>query len=288
MIQSMTGFSNISCELENLHINLELRAVNHRYLDIQIRQPEELRPLETLLREKIQNKIQRGKVECRINTQALTSQNTQLTLNYILLENLIKVNENILSKNATLIPLSVAEILKFPNIQQQNELDPETFRRFILALLDDALVDFCASRLREGEKLQQHLTERLTQAENIVANMAQLMPTLLNTHYEKLHKRLKEALSEISDDRIKQEFVLFMQKADIDEELSRLSTHLTEVGRIIKQKGPVGKRLDFLMQELNREANTLGSKAIATECTQASVELKVLIEQMREQIQNIE
>ena len=288
MIQSMTGFSNISCDLENLHINLELRAVNHRYLDIQIRQPEELRPFETLLREKIQNKIQRGKVECRINIQPLNSQNTQLILNYTLLENLIKVNNNILSKDATLIPLSVAEILKFPNIQQQNELDPEVLQQHILTLLDDALVDFCASRLREGEKLQQHLAERLARSENIVANMAQLMPTLLDAHYEKLHKRLKEALTEISDDRIKQEFVLFMQKADIDEELLRLRTHLTEVGRIIKQKGAAGKRLDFLMQELNREANTLGSKAIATECTQASVELKVLIEQMREQIQNIE
>ncbi len=288
MIQSMTGFSNISCELENLHISLELRAVNHRYLDIQIRQPEELRPLENQLREKIQNKIQRGKVECRINIQPLSCQSTSLILNSNLLDNLLKLNQDRLKKKKTLTRVSVAEILKFPQIIQQNETDPEIFQKTIFELLDNALNDFCASRIREGEKLSDHLSQRLQAMSKIVVNVEQHMPTALDAYHEKLQTRLKEALAEIHDDRIKQEFVLFMQKSDIDEELSRLKTHITEVTRILTQKGSVGKRLDFLMQEMNREANTLGSKSISSEVTQASVELKVLIEQMREQIQNIE
>ena len=288
MIQSMTGFSNTSCELENLHITIELRAVNHRYLDIQIRQPEELRPLENLLREKIQNKIQRGKVECRINIQLLSGQSTSLILNSNLLDNLLKLNQDILAKDNTLTPLSVAEILKFPQILQQNEIQPEIFQETLLNLLDKTLEDFCATRLREGEKLADHLSQRLQAMGEIVANVEQHLPTALDAYHEKLQTRLKEALEEIHDDRIKQEFVLFMQKSDVDEELSRLKTHITEVSRILNQKNSVGKRLDFLMQEMNREANTLGSKSISSEVTQASVELKVLIEQMREQIQNIE
>ena len=288
MIQSMTGFSNTNCELENLHITIELRAVNHRYLDIQIRQPEELRPLENQLREKIQNKIQRGKIECRINIQLLSGQSTSLILNPYLLDNLLKLNQDILAKDNTLTPLSVAEILKFPQIIQQDEIQPEIFQKTILTLLDKTLEDFCATRLREGEKLAAHLSQRLQAMSEIVANVEQHIPTALDAYHEKLQARLKEALAEIHDERIKQEFVLFMQKSDVDEELSRLKTHITEVTRILTQKGSVGKRLDFLMQEMNREANTLGSKSISSETTQASVELKVLIEQMREQIQNIE
>ncbi len=289
MIQSMTGFSNTNCELENLHITIELRAVNHRYLDIQIKQPEELRPLENLLREKIQNKIQRGKIECRINIQLLSGQSTNLILNSNLLDNLLKLNQDILAKDNTITPLSVAEILKFPQIIQQDEVKPDVFQETLLNLLDKTLEDFCASRLREGEKLADHLSQRLQAMSEIVANVEQHMPTALDAYHEKLQARLKEALAEIHDDRIKQEFVLFMQKSDVDEELSRLKTHITEVTRILTQKGSVvGKRLDFLMQEMNREANTLGSKSISSEVTQASVELKVLIEQMREQIQNIE
>ncbi|WP_434779378.1 YicC/YloC family endoribonuclease [Neisseria sp. Ec49-e6-T10] len=288
MIQSMTGFSNRNQELKNIRINLELRAVNHRYLDIQIKQPEELRHLEQPIRELIQNKVQRGKVECRINIQPITDSNLQLGLNEALLNSLLQLNQNILKKDQTIIALSVADILKFPQILNQAEIDPELLQENILSTLNETLNDFCASRQREGEKLKQHLTERLDHMLQITQQVETFMPQLLDAHYDKLQKRLHEALDNIQDDRIKQEFVLFMQKADVDEELSRLKTHINEVKRVLKQGGTVGKRLDFLMQELNREANTLGSKAIASESTQASVELKVLIEQMREQVQNIE
>lgn len=288
MIQSMTGFSNVIGDFENLHINLELRAVNHRYLDIQFKLPEELRFMENILRERIQANVKRGKIECRINIKTLCTENNQLKLNSNLLTHLIELNNNILSKEQTLTPLSVAEILKFPNIIQQEDVDSEIIQEQIIILLDKALKDFCASRIREGEKLKQHLLDRLAAISQIVENTVQIMPQILDGYYEKLQNRLKDALVDIQEDRIKQEFVLFMQKADVDEELSRLKSHVSEVTRILNQKEAVGKRLDFLMQELNREANTLGSKAISSQSTQASVELKVLIEQMREQIQNIE
>lgn len=288
MIQSMTGFSNVIGDFENLHINLELRAVNHRYLDIQFKLPEELRFMENILRERIQANVKRGKIECRINIKTLCTENNQLKLNSNLLTHLIELNNNILSKEQTLAPLSVAEILKFPNIIQQEDVDSEIIQEQIIILLDKALKDFCASRIREGEKLKQHLLDRLAAISQIVENTVQIMPQILDGYYEKLQNRLKDALVDIQEDRIKQEFVLFMQKADVDEELSRLKSHVSEVTRILNQKEAVGKRLDFLMQELNREANTLGSKAISSQSTQASVELKVLIEQMREQIQNVE
>ena len=179
--------------------------------------------------------------------------------------------------------------MRFPGVLAGQSEDPEALAKTVQELLDEALKEFAAARKREGKKLGEHLLQRLVSMEEIVDALSELFPSLLQAHMDKVNARLAEAVGNIDNDRLQQEFALFIQKSDVDEEFSRLRTHIAEVRRIVTEnKGSAGKRLDFLMQELNREANTLGSKAIAAECTQASVELKVLIEQMREQVQNIE
>ena len=273
-IHSMTGFANAAGECGGKRINLDIRAVNHRYLDVQFKMPDDLRHLEGSLREIIAASAVRGKIECRIQIQALENGAAELHVNQDLAAELAALNEKWRKQFDGLGKLTVADILRFPGVLVSQAEDQETFALAVQNLLSDAVKDFSAARAREGEKLQAHILERLEAMDGIVDALSELFPHLLQAHLE---------------DRLKQEFALYMQKADVDEEFSRLKTHIAEVRRIVtEQKGGVGKRLDFLMQELNREANTLGSKAIAAECTQASVELKVLIEQMREQVQNIE
>ncbi|WP_199901462.1 YicC/YloC family endoribonuclease [Neisseria animaloris] len=288
-IHSMTGFANAAGECGGKRINLEIRAVNHRYLDVQFRMPDDLRYLESTLRETIAAQAARGKLECRIQVQDIGQSAQGLDVNQELVGRLAKLNEQWRKEYKELGKLTVADILKFPGVLVSQNEDEEAFAETVKSLLKQALTDFTAAREREGEKLEQHLLVRLEVMEKIVNNLNTLFPALLEAHMEKIRTRLQEAVANIENDRLQQEFALFMQKADVDEEFSRLRTHIGEVRRIVTTaKGSVGKRLDFLMQELNREANTLGSKSIAPECTQASVELKVLIEQMREQVQNIE
>ena len=286
----MTGFANVAGECGSKRINLELRAVNHRYLDVQFKMPDDLRQLESTLREAIAKNAVRGKIECRIQIQTIEAgASGSLNYNQKLVKQLAKLNKKWLKKHNGLGKLTVADILKYPGVIASQNEDEEAFTQTIHTLLGQALIGFAAARRREGEKMQQHLLERLAEMEMIIAALETRFPELLQAHLDKVRIRLQEALQNIDDSRLQQEFVMFMQKADVDEEFSRLRTHIAEVRRIATEsKGGVGKRLDFLMQELNREANTLGSKAIAAECTQASVELKVLIEQMREQVQNIE
>ncbi len=289
MIHSMTGFASVSQECAAMRLNVELRAVNHRYLDVQFKIPDELRALEGAMREQISAAVGRGKLECRIQCHSgADTQPSALALDAALVAQLAQLNQGLTQQYPQLAPLSVAEVLRFPGVLISQEQDRAAVEAGVLALLGQVLADFNHSRLREGEKLAQHLLERLTQMAAIVAELSERFPDLLAAHLDKVRQRLREAVDNIEEDRLKQEFALFMQKADVDEELSRLNTHIAAVRRIIQGNGSVGKRLDFLMQELNREANTLGSKAIAAECTQASVALKVLIEQMREQVQNIE
>lgn len=288
MIKSMTGFANISQDTQTHRLNLELRAVNHRYLDVQFKMPDEYRFLEGAMREIIAANVTRGKVECRLNHQLLPQVNETLSVNDALVTQLAQFNANALADHPQLQALSVADILRHPGVLISQESDKEALQATILTMLKNTVADFNRSREREGEKMAEHLTERLSGMLSIVEQVKINLPVLIAAHIDKCETRLREALTQIDDDRLKQEFAMFMQKADVDEELSRLDTHIAEVKRIISSKGSVGKRLDFLMQELNREANTLGSKAIAAECTQASVNLKVLIEQMREQVQNIE
>ena len=288
MINSMTGFASAQQDFGRERINLELRAVNHRYLDLQFKMADDLRVLEGEMRESIAGAVARGKLECRVYIQAIAEQ-SGLHLNRELVDELAAINSDLTTEYPHLHALSVADILRFPGVVAQSETDAEGLQAAVLGMLNHALKDFNASRAREGEKLAQHLLERLAQMRVIVDDLQAVFPSLVQAHLDKSEQRLREALATIEDDRIKQEFAIFMQKADVDEEMSRLKGHITEVERIVREgRGAVGKRLDFLMQELNREANTLGSKAIAIECSNASMQLKVLIEQMREQVQNIE
>ncbi|MCP1659495.1 YicC/YloC family endoribonuclease [Neisseria perflava] len=288
-IKSMTGFANVAGECGSKRINLEIRAVNHRYLDVQFRMPEDLRHLEGALREQIAAAAARGKLECRIQVQDIAQGGQSLAVNQDLVAQLAQLNKQWRKQHGDLGKLGVADILKFPGVLASQNEDGETFAKTVQALLSQALQDFGAARQREGRKLAEHLLERLAAMEVIIDTLKEQFPALLQAHMDKVRSRLAEAVGNIDNDRLQQEFALFIQKSDVDEEFSRLRTHIAEVRRIVNEgKGSAGKRLDFLMQELNREANTLGSKAIAAECTQASVELKVLIEQMREQVQNIE
>lgn len=289
MIKSMTGFAHVSGEFGNKRIDLEIRSVNHRFLDVQFKMPEDLRYLESTMREIIAQHVTRGKLECRIQINNLVDNSGSLHINHELVNELAVLNSQWRKQHEDLGKLTVAEILNFPNVIISVEKDHEALATGVQTLLSNALLDFVETRKREGLKLQAHLLERLELMDDIITALESLFPGLLKTHMQRVRTRLAEAVASIDEDRLKQEFALFMQKADVDEEFSRLRTHIAEVRRIITEhKGSVGKRLDFLMQELNREANTLGSKSIASECTQVSVELKVLIEQMREQVQNIE
>lgn len=289
MIKSMTGFAHVSGEFGNKRIDLEIRSVNHRFLDVQFKMPEDLRYLESTMREIIAQHVTRGKLECRIQINNLVDNSGSLHINHELVNELAVLNSQWRKQHEDLGKLTVAEILNFPNVIISVEKDHEALATGVQTLLNNALLDFVETRKREGLKLQAHLLERLELMDDIITALESLFPGLLKTHMQRVRTRLAEAVASVDEDRLKQEFALFMQKADVDEEFSRLRTHIAEVRRIITEhKGSVGKRLDFLMQELNREANTLGSKSIASECTQVSVELKVLIEQMREQVQNIE
>lgn len=285
---SMTGFANATDECGGKRINLEIRAVNHRFLDIQIRMPDDLRSLENSIREKISAALSRGKVECKIQIQDSGTESQSLEINRELADSLAEISKN-LRKRHDLAKLGVADILRFPGVLLTQKENTDELAKTINRLLEKSLHDFAAARKREGRKLGEHLLQRLQSMEEIIDALSELFPSLLEAYKEKIRTRLVEAVGETDNDRLQQEFALFVQKSDVDEEFSRLRTHIAEVRRIVTEhKGSSGKRLDFLMQELNREANTLGSKSIAYQCTQASVELKVLIEQMREQVQNIE
>jgi uncharacterized protein (TIGR00255 family) len=288
MILSMTGFASTTREFPGGLLSIELRAVNHRYLDVQMRLPEELRIIEPQLRELIGGRVTRGKVECRIGLNQTDSDTPQLELNRDTVQRLLAVSAEVRELAPQIRDLGMGELLRWPGVLKSNSLAPEVLHQLCLEGLNAVLGDFRDTRAREGSKLAQVLLDRISGMDHIIAEVKPRLPVILEAYRTRLAARLQEALGNVDDDRIKQEFALFAQKIDVDEELERLTTHLAEVRRILKTGGQVGKRLDFLMQELNREANTLGSKSVSTETTQASVELKVLIEQMREQIQNVE
>jgi uncharacterized protein (TIGR00255 family) len=284
----MTGYAIASAELPLLALNLELRSVNHRYLDIQFRIPDELRTLEAALREKASAQINRGKIEVRIALARSQAAQNNLQLDERLLAQLRQVNDKVKAAIPESAPLTVNEALRWPGMLGNDSLPQEELQEACYRLFDQALDDFTATRAREGEKLKSLLLERIAGMEALVKKITPRMPLLITAYRDKLSARLRDAMVNMEDDRLKQELVLFASKIDVDEELSRLNAHFGEIRRILEKGGAAGKRLDFLMQELNREANTLGSKSVDLEVTQTSMELKVLIEQMREQIQNIE
>ncbi|WP_416243644.1 YicC/YloC family endoribonuclease [Azospira sp. APE16] len=288
MIYSMTGYAAKTREVAGGSLHLELRSVNSRFLDIHFRIVDDLRVLEPALREAITAKLARGKVELRLNLVASQSQNRQLAINADLLTQLQALEGQVRQTLPNAAALSVAEVLRWPGMLGEPEVDTAALHAAVQATLKEALEDFTASRAREGAKLAAMIQERVDKIRATVAAVAPLIPQAQATYQDKLKQRLVEALGSADDERVRQEVVLYATRIDVDEELSRLQAHLTEVERILKAGGNAGKRLDFLMQELNREANTLGSKSVLSEVSKASMDLKLLIEQMREQIQNIE
>ena len=288
MIYSMTGYAARTLDVERGALHIELKSVNSRYLDFQFRVCEELRSVELALRELFSTRLTRGKLACRVSFSPATTRAQQLSLNADLLQRLKSFDAQVRSELPDTAPLAVCDVLRWPGMFGDDTLDVEALVPACLALAKDALEDFTASRAREGEKLATVILERVARMRDLVREVAPRIPVAQAAFQDKLKQRLVDAIGSADDDRIRQEVAVFAVRIDVAEELARLSTHLDEVERVLKAGGASGKRLDFLMQELNREANTLGSKSVVTEVSQTAMELKLLIEQMREQIQNLE
>ncbi len=288
MTHSMTGYAAVQRDLGLASLHLELKSVNSRYLDISFRIGEELRFLEMPLRELIAARISRGKVECRGNLVSSSAVPRELAPNAALLEQLGKLQASVRALLPEAAPLSVAEALRWPGVLADQSLPQEALQAECLALAATAIDEFVATRAREGAKLAAMIAERVVRMRELVAEAEPLLPAALAEYQERLANKLREAAASLDEERIRQEVGVYASRIDVAEELSRLTAHLGEVERVLKKGGAVGKRLDFLMQELNREANTLASKSVSSLITAIALELKLLIEQMREQIQNLE
>lgn len=287
MTRSMTAFARQEAEQEWGSLSWEIRSVNHRYLEPHLRLPDNLKELEGFLREKLRKTLSRGKVECtlRFTPEAKVQ---QLVVNEHYAKEVIQAAESVQGMLSNHQALDALELLRWPGVLQDTKLDMDLVKASAKDLFGKALEDLLEGRSREGVELAVLINQRLDAISEIVAEVREKMPQILQNQRDNLAQRLEELKAELDETRLEQEMALIAQKADVDEEMDRLDTHVQEVRRVLKQKGPIGRRLDFLMQELNREANTLSSKSIVANTTQCAVELKVLIEQMREQIQNIE
>ncbi len=288
MIRSMTAFTHQEREGEWGAVALELRSVNHRFLDMALRLPEGLRVLEPRLRERISERLGRGKVDCTLRYEAPDLRSGEMVINTEFTTRLTRACREVDGLLYNSAPISSLEVLKWPGVLQAREADIKQVGEQVLALLEQGLDDLITVRGREGEKLKALVEQRCAGMDEIVARVRERLPAVRQRMHKKLHTRLAELKADIDTQRLEQELVYLAQRLDVDEELDRLQAHLGEIRRVLGQDKPVGRRMDFLMQELNREANTLGSKSADTETTRASVDMKVFIEQMREQIQNIE
>jgi uncharacterized protein (TIGR00255 family) len=294
MTFSMTGFASLEREIANGILVIELRAVNHRYLELQMKLDDSLRSYEPMVRELIAARLGRGKVECRMSLIQRAATNKQVELDSAVLEQLVAMSETVQQSFPQSQSLTVAEILRWPGVLKNDssllsdEASADILLEDVRTNLNQVLQDLSDSRAREGGKLKALILERLAEMEKLVAKIKPLLPLQVKLYQERLTAKLADAMKNVDEDRVRQELILFAQRIDVDEELTRLTAHISEVKRILEDNAAAGKRLDFLMQELNREANTLGSKSVSTEVSQVSMNLKVLIEQMREQIQNIE
>ena len=287
-IHSMTGYAALDRDLGAARLALELKSVNGRFLDLNFRCAEELRFLEMPLREKLAVAIGRGKVDCRLYLQPNAAATPQLAPNLALVQQLAALEGQLREVLVSAAPLSVAEVLRWPGVLASEAISPERLQAECFALLDAVLAEFLASRAREGARLADVLRERAARMRAEVAKVEPMVPVAIADYTERLATKLREAVAALDEERIRQEIGVFAAKIDVAEELARLVTHLNEVERVLAKGGAVGKRLDFLMQELNREANTLASKSVSAAVTAIALELKLLIEQMREQVQNLE
>lgn len=288
MVQSMTAFARKQTPCGRGVLVWEIRSVNHRYLETGFRFPEALRSLEPAVRDALRKTLSRGKVDCQLRIESEERQNGELQIDEEAVHRLNDASGQILSLTGGGPALTVMEILKWPGVLRESEGLPEDLEEKAMALFHDTLADLIAARQREGQELIVFIKKRIEAVRQIVKSIRVRMPDILARQQQALRDRLDALKIDLDAARLEQEIVIYAHKCDIDEELDRLETHLNEVGRVLKLTEPSGRRLDFLMQELNREANTLSSKSIVAETTLNAVDLKVLIEQMREQIQNIE
>lgn len=285
----MTAFARTEIKNENHTIICELKSINHRFLEFSFYLSDILRPLEGVFREAIRPTIKRGKIDCFIRYQATdSSENIGLKVNIERARTLSIAAEQILTFIKDPASIQVTDIMRFPGVLENADADLNTIKPNVLAALEEALKELIAARAREGAALSKLFLERMILLEAQVKKISVRMPSIIEEQQQRLLKRFQEVKLELDPARLEQEMLLFAQKIDISEELDRAQTHINEVRRIIKEGGSVGRRLDFLMQELNREANTIGSKSVDTITNLAAVEMKVLIEQVREQVQNIE
>lgn len=290
MTASMTAFARREAATPWGSLTWELRAVNHRYLELNFKLPDELRAIEPAARELLGKRLGRGKIDCHLKFAARDS--AELVMDDELVRRLMELahKTEALAAHAggSVGPWRMIDLLRWPGVFKTTAVDAEALAQAATRLLAEALDELSATREREGAQLAAIVRQRLDGMDEIAARVRQLLPEVRQNYRERLLARLKDVRAELDPGRLEQEMLLFAQKTDVDEELDRLTTHITEVRRVLDDKGQIGRRLDFLMQELNREANTLGSKAADVRVTNAAVDLKVLIEQMREQVQNIE
>ena len=291
MVQSMTAFTRQQLDRDYGSLAWEIRSVNHRYLEASVRVPESFRALENTVRDALRKQLNRGKVECQLRFQTEAADGapvSKISVDKELVKQLIEAGDVIGSLASDAATLSTAELLRWPGVIGTAELDKKALEQDALELFAVALKDLIATREREGAELSEFIGQRIDAIRVIVADVRLMMPDILAKQRENLLAKIAEIDIEIDPMRLEQEVALLAQKADIAEELDRLGAHVNEVERVLRSDDQMGRRLDFLMQELNREANTLSSKSIVVETTRSAVDLKVLIEQMREQIQNIE
>ncbi len=288
MIKSMTAYACNEAEINNLTINCEMRSVNHRYSDISLKLPDILRFMETELRALLSAQIKRGKIECTINYKKPAKQGQELIVNHEALTALLGLTEQIEVNLLTPQPFSALDVLAFPGILQEPGTDKSKIQEGVSHLVQQTLTHLVVARAREGAQLRTLLEERCAKINELVAAANQRAPAVMQVMRDKLKSKITELVAQPNFDRLEQELVFLAQKLDVSEELDRLTAHTREVIRVLHEEEPAGKRLDFLMQELNREANTLSAKSTDISLSQIAIELKVLIEQMREQVQNIE
>lgn len=288
MTFSMTAFARRDADTEWGSLAWELRSVNHRYLEMTSRLPDELRSLEPQIRSLVNQRLARGKVDCNLRFQPKDLVSGEFELNQALIERVLDVAEKVKETAARISSLRTIDVLRWPGVLKTAEVDIDSLGEFAMDLLSQALDEFLETRRREGERMRGIIEQRLDAAREIITVIRGALSEVRQSFRQRLEERLAEVKQELDPARLEQEIVLFAQKTDVEEELDRLQTHVDETRRVLGQTGQVGRRLDFLMQELNREANTLAAKSADLRVTNGAIELKVLIEQMREQVQNIE
>ena len=287
MTASMTGFCFKEKQIKGGSLIIELKTLNSRYFELNLKLADQLRIYESRVREMISAKVSRGKVDCKIFLKIDENQSRVYSVDPKALKAVVNASEKIAKYLKNPAPINPLDILDLLSIQSKTDLD-KNIRKEVLSLLDGSLEMLLKDRQREGSKIRIVILKNIRSVELLVGRAKKIMPTVIKKHQSKIIKKFKEALLDTEDSRLKQEFLLFIQKSDITEEIDRIESHIIELRRLINGSSPSGKKMDFLMQEFNREANTIGSKAVSVDISTISVELKVYIEQIREQIQNIE